>query len=165
MAAVSTILAGIGLGISAAGTVAGVAAANEQNKAQKEALAADQRAEDARRRAMDLDASRKRREIIRQAQLARATALTNATAQGAEAGSGLQGGFGAISGQSGVNTLGVTQNQELGGRIFDANAQKNAAHRNAASAGSMESLAMGISSLGGALTKNAGTIARIGGFA
>jgi hypothetical protein len=157
-------IAGIGLALTAASTVKGLQASKKQGKAQDAALVAQQQAEDSRRKSMDLDAARRRREVVRQAQVARATALSNATAQGAGSGSGLQGGFGAVSGQAGVNTLGITQNQELGGAIFDANARQNAAHRAGAAAGTSASTAAGLSSLGGAITKNAGSIARVGGF-
>jgi hypothetical protein len=45
-----------------------------------------------------------------------------ATGAGAQFGSGLQGAYGQISGQSGVNLLGIRQNLELGRNIFDINA-------------------------------------------
>lgn len=76
-----------------------------------------------RRQAMELDASRKQKEVIRNQQRARSLALTTATAQGASRGSGLQGGYGQISGQSGVNALGIQQNLQIGRNIFDYNYQ------------------------------------------
>jgi hypothetical protein len=76
-----------------------------------------------RQEAMNLDARRRSMEVIRNQQRYRAMALTNATAQGARQGSGLQGGYGQISGQSGVNLMGVLQNQMIGNDIFGLNSQ------------------------------------------
>lgn len=75
-----------------------------------------------KRQAMEVDARRQQLEIIRQQQRGRALGLTTATAQGASKGSGLQGGYGQISGQTGVNILGVQQNLQAGRNIFDSNA-------------------------------------------
>lgn len=75
-----------------------------------------------KRQAMEVDARRQQLEIIRGQQRARALGLTNATATGSSKGSGLQGGYGQISGQSGVNLLGVQQNLQAGRGVFDANA-------------------------------------------
>lgn len=76
-----------------------------------------------REKAMNLDARRRQMEIIRNQQRYRALALTNATAQGAQFGSGIQGGYGQISGQTGVNLLGVQQNLGIGQDIFALNRQ------------------------------------------
>jgi hypothetical protein len=79
----------------------------------------NQRQQDAlRMQAMELDASRKTREIVRNQQRARSVAVTNANAQGALGGSGLFGGFGQIQGQSGVNALGVNQSLNQGRQMF-----------------------------------------------
>lgn len=75
-----------------------------------------------KRQAMEVDARRQQLEIIRSQQRGRALGLTTATAQGASKGSGLQGGYGQISGQTGVNLLGVQQNLQAGRNIFDSNA-------------------------------------------
>jgi hypothetical protein len=74
-----------------------------------------------KRQAMEVDARRQQLEIIRSQQRGRALGLTTATAQGASKGSGLQGGYGQISGQTGVNLLGVQQNLQAGRDIFDSN--------------------------------------------
>lgn len=164
MAALSTIIAGIGVAASVAGTVGGFYASQQQASAQKKALAAQAEAERQRQIAMNLDAQRKKREIARQAQAARAQALAVTNAQGASQGSGLEGAYGAISGQTGVNALGVSQNQEIGNNIFAANRAVGAAQMDAADAQGMGAMFSGISSLGGALVKNSGTIGKIGEY-
>lgn len=162
--AISTLIAAVGVAASVAGTAVQYMGAQKQAKAQKQLVAAQQQAENSRQQQMNLDATRKKREIIRQAQVARAQAVSTANAQGAGDSSALMGAEGAISGQSGVNYLGVSQNQQIGNDIFAANASAGRARSAEADAGSMMALGGGISSLGGALVKNSGTIARVGGY-
>lgn len=76
-----------------------------------------------RKQAMEMDGRRKQLEIIRNQQRARSMALTASTQAGSSRGSGLQGGYGQISGQTGVNILGVQQNLEIGRNIFGLNEQ------------------------------------------
>ena len=150
MAAVSTIISAIGVGLGAVSTVGGVIAAGNQ-------AAATKRAEAARERAMNLDSMRRKREIIRQQELQRAQALSVATAQGQDTGSALGGAYGSISGVAGRNQQGVIQNQEIGADIFAAN-------RAAADANTMSATFSGLGSLGSGLIKNAGVIDRVGSY-
>lgn len=87
----------------------------------RQITAHEQQIEAQRMKAMQLDARRRQMEVIRNQQRYRAVGLTNATAQGAQFGSGLQGGYGQISGQSGVNLLGIQQNLQIGQDIFGLN--------------------------------------------
>lgn len=150
MAAFSTLIAAAGIAAGAAGTALQVAGSR---KAQKGA----QRAEKLREAQMNLETTRSNRQIIRQANLARATALSNATSQGAQLGSGLAGGLSQISGQSGTSILANNQNQQLGVGMFDANRQISAGN-------SLAATGSGISSLGSGLVQNSETIARIGNY-
>lgn len=106
----------------------------------KQAKAA-QDAEKARKRQMNLEATRRKREIIREGVRARATALSNASAQGAAEGSGLQGGYGQVAGATNRALLATNQDQQLGNRVFKANAQY-------AKAGTLSAIGQGISSIG-----------------
>lgn len=103
--------------------VASIAGGYLQYKGQKEQTAALQRAERLRERQMNLQAQRERRDAIRQAMAARATALATATTQGASAAgsSALGGAYGQIQGEAGRQVLAVNQNQEIGKGIFKAN--------------------------------------------
>ncbi len=151
MAALSTIIAGVGLALGAVGTVTSVNAANQQASAAK-------RAERLRERQMELEAMRQRRAAIRTALRARSAGLVAATAQGAGSGSGIQGGYGQIGGDLGNNMLGINQGTEIGADIFQAN-------RDGAGAASLAAFGSGLSSLGGALVSNADTLGRIGTYA
>ncbi len=153
-----------GVGIAGYGLIQQQHAAQQQAEFQAQAITAQQQAEDARRRAMDLDATRRRREFIRSQVAARARAATIATNQGSSFGSGLPGAYAGIEGRTGVSTLGVNQNQQLGGEIFDANASASASYRSAALAGGDAATGAGLTSLGGLLLTNNEKIGKVGSF-
>lgn len=150
MAAVSTIIGAIGLGLGAIGTVTTM-------KGQQQQAQAANKAEALRKKQMTLDVARQRREIVRQQVMARSQALANATSQGAAQGTGLQGGYGQISSNSGNNMNYNRQSADIGYGMFNANMQ-------ATNAGTMASFGSGISNLGGTLMNNAQTIGRVGSY-
>lgn len=151
MAALSTIIAGVGLAAGAAGT------AVQYMGAQKAAKGQD-RAEKLRAAQMNLETQRQQRQVVRQATIARAQALSNASNQGAADGSGLQGGYGQVQGQAGGAIVANSQNQQLGQGMFAANRQISAGQ-------TMSSIGSGISSLGGGLVSGSDTLGRIGNYA
>jgi len=148
MAIASTIIAGLAIAASVVGTGLSVYGSVQANKASK-------RAEQLREKQMNLEATRKQRELIRQKQVQNAQALAVATAQGAQQGSGLQGAYGSISGSTGRQQLATSQNQEIGAGIFAAN-------RSAASASTIADAGGGLSSLGQGILNNYGTLQRVG---
>ena len=172
MAALTTTL----LAVTAATAIAGVGmqvygaqkqqkAAEEQSAAQQGMIEQEKKAEAVRKQAMELDARRKQLEVIRTQDRSRALALANATAQGASGGSGILGGYGQISGQTGVNLLGISQGLQSGQQLFGINDQISQYRMNYASAGSNLAAGQGLSSLGGSLVSSAGTIGNLfGGF-
>ena len=78
------------MGLAVIGGVVQAIGSMKQAKASK-------MAENARQRMMQLEASRKRREVIRESMVARATATSNATSQGAGEGTGLRGGIAQVT--------------------------------------------------------------------
>ncbi len=106
-AAIAAITTAVGTGVATVGTI-------------KQAEGA-KKAESLRKRQMDLQVARERRQSIRQAIAARATALSNATAQGAGEGSGVQGGMAQVSNQLNQNIQGLNQSQDIGNKMFSAN--------------------------------------------
>lgn len=164
MAAVSSIIAAVGVAAAVAGTGAQLYGSMQQAEAQKRNAALSQAAESQRKRAMDLDSSRKQLGIVREQQMMRSQALANATSQGAQFGSGLQGGYGQIQGQGGEALAGAQQNQEIGTTLFNINAQKGRNDQQISSAGTAASFGSGISTLGGIAVKDAGVVAKIGGW-
>lgn len=150
MAAISTIIAGVGIAASVAGTAVSY-------MGQRSAVKASERAEAIRKRQMDLEAQRERRSAVRQSILARAQTLTAGTQMGAGAGSGVAGGLGSLSSQLAGNIRNINQGQQLGTQMFGANADM-------ARGQGMASMGAGISSLGGTLVNNAGTFGRVGTY-
>lgn len=149
--AIPIIIGIAGLGLAAYGTVTQMNAASDMSDAQK-------RADELRARQMELEAERKKKETIRQAQVARATALATANAQGARESSGLFGGYGQISGDATQDITGVNNNLVLGRGIFAANASY-------ADAQSQYYMGGGLSSLGGQMVSSMGAVGRLsGGF-
>lgn len=164
MAVLSTMIAAAGLAVAGVGTAISYNSAKQQAAANQQAIAAQQRVEQQRQLQMNLDASRRKREIIRQSVAARSQTLAVTTAQGAAGagGSSLAGAYGSIAGRTGVNWLGVDQNQQIGNSIFAAHQDQFNAYSRAAAAGSGIALGQGLSSLGGAIVNNAGIFGKVG---
>jgi hypothetical protein len=160
-----TAIALAGLAVGAAGVGVQAYGAMKANKAQQQQIALEQQMEAKRQQQLNLDAMRRKREIIRQGIAARGAALSTATAQGASYGTGLQGAYGNISGRENVNTLGVSQNQEIGNSMFGLNNQMLTAKSAQADAMTMASIGGGLGTLGGAIMRNAGSINNIGSAA
>lgn len=144
------VVAAIGVATSIAGTAVGVVGAVMQANSQK-------KIEQLRQRQMELEAQRQQREVIRQRVIASANATASANAGGAIESSGLAGGLAQISGQTGRSILAGSQNLEIGEGIFKANAAAD-------NAGTIASFGNGLSSLGGSILQNYGTISRISGY-
>lgn len=162
--AIGAAAAVVGVGISAYSMI-------QQKKAQDQATASQQQAIDlqkqedvVRNQQMTLDATRRRREVVRQQIASRATAESVATNQGAEYSSALPGAYGGISGRSGENMLGVNQAEQAGNKMFGLNSQISDAYRSAAGANSQASFFQGLGSLGGMLLNNATTIGKVGSY-
>ena len=162
---IEAIIAGVGLATSAFGLFSSNKAAKEQSKYQAEALALQKQEQAERRKAMDLDSRRRRREIIRQGIAARSLALTTTTAQGAQFGSALPGAYGGIEGRTGVNTLGVNQNAEIAGTIFDLKGQQNDAYGRVAMAQSKLATGQSLTQFGNSLLNNTSNLTKLGSTA
>lgn len=156
-----------GVGVAALGMAEQAKGVREQRRGQEEALALQSQIESKRQQQLNLDAMRRRREVVRQSLAARALALSTATAQGAGASgtSAIGGAYGQIQGRQGVNDNGIRQNQEIGNEIFGLNRGVLSAYRTVAAGQSMSQLGAGLTSFGGAILNNAGTIGKVGEFA
>lgn len=152
-----------GLSLAAAGTAVSVGSAIKSSEAQKEEIAAQQRAESSREQGVKLDQQRKQREMVRQGILARSQALTSGSNQGAGYGSGIAGAMAGATEQTGYNVLGNNESGQISSSIFQANRDAFSAKSAEADAASVGVVGSGLSSLGGALMKNVGNIDRLGG--
>jgi hypothetical protein len=111
-------------------------------------------AEKMRRKQMNLEAARAKREQIRRSQVARAQATASAVTQGAQFTSALEGGKAQVANEAGRNMQAIEQDRRLGNNIFKAN-------EDYAKAGKTIALGGGISSLGGAVSSMSGTLTRL----
>ncbi len=141
----------------AIGAAAGIAGTVVNYMGAQKAAAGQERAEKLRETQTKLEEARQRRAVVRQAQVARATAGSNATSQGAQDGSGLAGGIGQIQGQAGSTTAAISENAGISSGMFQAN-------RTISQGQTMSSIGQGISSLGGALVNSQEPIGRLGAY-
>lgn len=159
---ISTAIAVAGLAVSAGSAAMQYSSSKKMQAAQDEGIAAQQRAEALRQRQMELDATRRRRDLIRKSIQSRSQAVATATAQGASGGSGLQGGLAGITNATAEGIRGVNQSVEIGQGIFSANQDKFSADRSVNSAKSASAMYGGLNTLGGALISNSAKIGTIG---
>lgn len=133
--------------------------------AQAEQTKASIRAERARERQAQLEASRRRREIVRNLIRNRALSTARVTAQGAGLDSS---GFAGATAQgfntAGNQTVAVNQNAELSSEVFSANEQFAQAGGRANQARSDISAGQSIAQSGDQLIRNLGTIDRVGTY-
>lgn len=120
--------------LSALGTVGGLVG-------QGVSYVGAQKAEKLRQQQMNLEASRQRRQTIREAVSARASALVQGQAQGAGNSSGLAGGMGQITAQGASNIQGINQGQEIGNAMFRANSMQTIGSTMASIGGSFQDIA------------------------
>lgn len=113
----------IALLTSVVGTATAVAGGIAQNNAQQDATAASKRAEDIRRQQMELENTRRQREILRKSQAARAQAIATASTRGALQSDVVPGAIGQIETNTGQALVAQAENTALSRGIFDANAE------------------------------------------
>lgn len=157
-------IAAIGLGISAAGLYMNYQGQKAALAAQQQALDFQKKIEAERQKQLNLDALRRKREAIRMQVAASAQANATATAQGAAYSSALPGALGGISSRTGVNILGIQQNQDIGNTIFGLNEGLLGSYRAAAEGQSTAALGAGLTSLGGAIMRSNKEIGAIGTY-
>jgi hypothetical protein len=128
------IISAIGVGLTAAGTISQMSAQDNLSAAQqkaygkqaqlsKEAALITKQQEDLRRQQMNYNAAKAKREIIRNAQMARSLSLTAASSQGGQFSTGYLGSTASISAQEAEQRTSLRQNYMLGKQNFALNAQ------------------------------------------
>jgi len=127
IAIIGAVASAVGTGVSAYG--------------QMKAADAQRKQERIRRRQMELEAARRKRQILREAALQKAQSTAAGYAQGAGGSSALAGAVGGISQQAGSGVLAVNQGQQLGQQMFAANMAESRANM-------VGNIGGGISSLG-----------------
>lgn len=143
------LLMGAGLAAQAYGAFSSYQTSKQVAGVNQNISAAEQGIEGERHKQMVLNTRRQQVENIRNANLARSIALTTSTSQGAQQGSGFSGGQAQISGMERYNSLGITQNQQIGESVFGYNAQISQYKQQLAALGGDQAMSQGISQFGG----------------
>lgn len=160
MAAVSSFIIGIGVAVAGAGAYMNAKATDKMASQQK---AASIKAENIREQQNQLDASRRRRQAYRESILARSQAVAAGTNMGAAGAgsSGVLGGAGNAMTTGTQNQQTVTSAELMGADMFSA----NRAYATATAKGQQgQAWGNALTSLGGMMIQNAGTIDRLGTF-
>ena len=169
---------GAGGGMGSGGWTAGVGIAGlaisaigqeQQAKAQSQVYQSDvktaqleQQVNEQRRQQMNLNYQRQSIENLRNVQKAQAAGLAAATEGGAQFGSGLAGGRSQEAAQGAWNAESLSQNFQIGNKMFDLDNQIDQQKINKANAESSANKAAGTAALGGDILKGAGSIAQLG---
>jgi hypothetical protein len=127
--------------------------------AAEETRQASTKAENTREQQMQLEGQRRRRGAVREALMARSMSLSAGVSQGAQYGTSVASGMGGAMSAGKENLQTVNSSEILGSRMFGYNRD----YANAAARGQVgAAIGAGISSLGGAIINNAGSIQQLG---
>jgi hypothetical protein len=159
----AAITAAVGLGLAAVGAGVSIYGASQQNEANQAAIAAQQKALAIQQQANSVDADRKRRQLIREGIIARATALSNATNQGAGGSSAVNSAYGQIQGRTGWGIAGVNAALNTSNQLYGANQELFQARLAASEASMYSQIGQGLGSLGGALMSNSSALGNMFG--
>lgn len=152
----------VGLGMSIFGGVSASQHAEEAARVSGQIAGLEKDVNEQRRTAMELSSRRQQMEVFRNNQRQRAMASNAAVNQGAQFGSGLQGGLAQVQDQSMFNSLGISQNLEIGRNIFGLNDQISGYKAQLSSIQGSMATDQGLASLGGSITKGAGMLGQMG---
>lgn len=137
MPALSTIIAGASLAVSAGSSAVQYSQSKKSIKQQNKAL-------DYEKQQNDLAAMRQKRDAVRQARIAAATAQNTGATQGVSESSAAKGGVGSISSQLGDTLSFLDQWNRFSDQASAAIGSANRHAQKAQTAGSVASLSMGI---------------------
>lgn len=151
-------IAAVGLGMSLFGGISASEQASKQAQINQQINADEVKVNQQRQQAMVLDASRRQMETFRNTQRARAAGLVAATSQGVNKGSGLAGGQAQATDQGLFNSLGISQNLQIGQNIFGLDNQISGLKSQISASQSSQMTDSAISSFGGDIMKNASTL-------
>lgn len=153
-----SLAAGLFLAATAVGGAVAYEGIQQQTEATKNMAAEQAKQEQIRAEAARLEAERKRREVFRQAYIARSTAISRANAQGAGQSSALEGGLGGIQGQEGKQFTTINTNEAFGQQLYQSNIAL-------AGFGADKASGQSTQALGGMIMNSAQAISNIGSTA
>lgn len=152
----------IGIGMQAYGSFSASEDAHKVAGIQKDIAADEMQINAQKQTQMNLEAHRQIIQNFRNVQRARAAGTAAAVNQGAAQGSGLQGGNAQNTAQGFWNNSGINQNQAIGNTIFGINDAISNKKMQLADAQADMYSDQALSSFGGTLVKDGGTIGNLG---
>lgn len=158
-------LQAVGLGMQIFGAVGASRDAHRAADINKGIAGDEQSINEQKRTQMEMQARRFQMENLRNAQRARAQGTAAAVNQGSNLGSGLQGGLAQNTAQEGFNAMGISGNLAIGENIFNTNNAISGKKMQLADVQASQATNSAISSLGGSIVSNAGTLGQTGTFA
>jgi hypothetical protein len=153
-----TLIALGSLAVTAVGSFFGMSGTSDAAKAQQQQVALEEKIQKQQEEQMALVAQRLKLQEVRNAQIATSEARSRSVTQGAQAGSVVPGAMGQISGQESTNIVGLQENYTIGRNMYGLTYQLDQAKIAEANAKSTMALGQGLTSLGGAMSANLGTI-------
>lgn len=151
----------VGIGFQAFGGMSSYNASKDYNAANQQKLELEKQQNAQRKLAMELDARRKSTENLRKTQQMAAVGQANASAQGAMFSSGYAGGQSQVKSQGAWNEAGISQNLQIGEKMFGIQDQMTNANIQMANAQQGMQQGQGISSFGSSLMGSAGAFGRL----
>lgn len=152
-------------GAQVIGSIVGAGGYSTMAEGEQEQTKAQLQAERIRHRQMRLDFMRQRREVIRQALVARSSIIAESVAKGAEGDSSVITGLSGVATQRGRSLGQNKQNEALGNDLFKANMDYFKAGGKIAEGQGQVALGQGISNIGAAFGNSIGPISRLGSLA
>ncbi len=152
----------VGLGLQLFGGMKQAENAKQQAGVSAQIAGEEQQVNDQKQLQMQMSASRQQLEIFRNTQKAQSMGLTAATSQNAQFGSGVEGGQAEAVAQGMFNSLGVSQNLEIGNRIAGIDRGISSNRIQLAQLGGNAATDQGLVSLGGSLLKAGPTLGALG---
>jgi hypothetical protein len=131
------------------GAIEGSRFAKQKAEEEKQIALLERQADEQRRSAMEIQARRGMLQNVRNAQQAQANALSSAVGGGAQFSSSAQSGQRQAGAEAAYGNLGISQNLQIGEKLFDINSQISDAKISEADIESKQATALGI---GGAFT-------------
>lgn len=152
----------IGMGIQGFGMSQARTAANNISSAEQSELQDETQENQLRQEAMNLSAQRQQVQNVRNTQRARAMGVAAAVGSGAQYGSGTKGAQGVAEAQGAFTGLGISQNQQVGNKIFGVDYNIDSLKSQIGQDQTSLQNAQGLMSLGGSIAGSSQQIGRLG---
>lgn len=162
LGSISAVAAVVGAGLQIYGSIKAAGAQKVEAGISSDIAANEEAINEQREQQMVLNARRSQLEVYRNTQRARAQGLAAATNQGAQYGSGISGGQAQASAQGAFNSLGISQNTQIGQNIFGLTNNIDTLQGQLAVMTGKAATYSGVAALGGDVSRASGQVGQLG---